>query len=129
MELQSESGWHLVLHGSWSADAFLGHAARGLGQPGLVRQLFSDALRIGTELGAFFPFLMALPGIAHLLAAQGQVTRAVELYVLLASLHPGVADLRWFEDVAGRHVAAAAASLPPEAVEAAQARGCALAVP
>jgi hypothetical protein len=35
-----------------------------------------------------------------------------------------VANSRWFEDVAGRHIAAAAAAqLPPDAVAAAQERG------
>jgi hypothetical protein len=34
-----------------------------------------------------------------------------------------VANSRWFEDVAGRHIAAAAAPLPPDVVAAAQERG------
>jgi len=34
-----------------------------------------------------------------------------------------VANSRWFEDVAGRHIAAVAATLPPEVVTAAQERG------
>jgi hypothetical protein len=46
----------------------------------------------------------------------------VELYAL-ASRYPLVANSRWFEDVAGRHIAAVAASLPPDVVAAAQARG------
>jgi hypothetical protein len=46
----------------------------------------------------------------------------VELYAL-ASRYPLVANSRWFEDVVGQHIAAAAATLPPERVVAAQARG------
>ena len=48
--------------------------------------------------------------------------RAVELYAT-ASCHGIVANSRWFEDVAGKHIAAAAQSLPPEVVAAAQERG------
>ena len=41
----------------------------------------------------------------------------------LASRYPYVANSRWFEDVFGRHIEAVAATLPPEAVEAARERG------
>ena len=46
----------------------------------------------------------------------------MELYAL-ASRYPFVANSRWFEDVAGKHIAAVAATLPPEVVAAAQKRG------
>jgi hypothetical protein len=39
-----------------------------------------------------------------------------------ASRYPYVANSRWFEDVASKHIAAAA-TLPPDAVSAAQERG------
>jgi len=41
----------------------------------------------------------------------------------MASRYGHVANSRWFEDVAGREIAGAAASLPPGVVAAAQARG------
>jgi hypothetical protein len=41
----------------------------------------------------------------------------------LASRYPFVANSRWFEDVAGHHLTAAAATLPSEAVTAARQRG------
>jgi len=66
--------------------------------------------------------MLALPAIALLLADEGEKERAVELYAL-ASRYPLVANSRWFEDVAGRHIAAVAATLPPDAVAAAQERG------
>jgi hypothetical protein len=50
------------------------------------------------------------------------VERAVELYAL-ALRHPYVANAQWFEDVAGKHIAAAAKALPPDVVAAAQKRG------
>jgi hypothetical protein len=56
------------------------------------------------------------------MADQGQPERAVELYALV-SRHAYVANSRWFEDMAGRHIAAVAATLPLEVVTAAQERG------
>ena len=56
--------------------------------------------------------------VALLLVDDGAVTRAVELYAL-ASRYPFVANSRWFEDVAGREIAAAAAhpeDVPPDVV-------------
>ncbi|MBN1933585.1 MAG: hypothetical protein JW934_02910, partial [Anaerolineae bacterium] len=52
----------------------------------------------------------------------GETERAVELYAL-ASRYSVVANSRWFEDVAGKHIAAAAETLPPDVVAAAQERG------
>jgi predicted anti-sigma-YlaC factor YlaD len=63
-----------------------------------------------------------LPTIALFLANRGEVERAVELYAL-ACRYPYVANARLWEDIAGKHIAAAAKTLPPEVVEAAQARG------
>jgi hypothetical protein len=46
----------------------------------------------------------------------------VELYAL-ASRYPVVANSQWYEDVAGKQIAAVAATLPPDVVAAAQERG------
>ena len=51
--------------------------------------------------------------------------RAVEVYAL-AARHPVVANVRFWNDTNGKHVAAVAASWPAEVVEAAKARGAAL---
>ena len=48
--------------------------------------------------------------------------RAVEVYAL-ASRYPCVANSHWFEGLVGKHVTAIAATLPLEAVAAAQERG------
>jgi len=53
-----------------------------------------------------------------------RVESAVELYAL-ASRYPFVANSRWFEDVAGKHIAVAAAALPPDVVASVQERGLA----
>ena len=60
--------------------------------------------------------------MALLLADQGDAERAIEIYAL-ASHDPYVANSRWYEDVVGKHIAAAATTLPPEVVAAAHERG------
>jgi hypothetical protein len=60
--------------------------------------------------------------VALLLAGEGQAERAIELYAL-ARCCPWVANSHWFEDVAGQHIDAVAASLPADVVAAAQAHG------
>jgi tetratricopeptide (TPR) repeat protein len=102
--------------------ATLGFAARGLGQISRAEQYLAEALRTASEIQTSFPLTTALPAVALLLADQGEKEKAVELYVL-ASRHPRVANSRWFEDIAGRHIADVAASLPPDEVAAAQERG------
>ena len=102
--------------------AFLGLAALGQSQPCQARRYLLEGLRAAVEKGSFIPILYALPPAAHLLVDEGEVERAVELYAL-ALRHPFVAHSRWFEDVVGRHVAAAAEALPPEVVTAARERG------
>jgi tetratricopeptide (TPR) repeat protein len=102
--------------------ATLGYAARGSGSLRRASQHLRDALRIATECGAFRSLLYALPAVALRLADLDEKERAVELYAL-ASRYPLVANSRWFEDVAGRHVSAVAATLPPDVVAAAQERG------
>jgi tetratricopeptide (TPR) repeat protein len=105
---------------SWAL-AHLGYVARGLGQLAQARQYLSEALRMATGTGEYWPPVYVLPALALLLVDQGEVERAVELYAL-ASRYPLVANSRWFEDIAGRHIAAAA-QLPPDVVAAAQERG------
>jgi predicted ATPase len=102
--------------------AYLAYTERGLEHPEQARAHLGEALRVGLDARAFFPCLYALPALALLLADQGEAERAAELYAL-ASRYPPVANSRWFEDVAGRHIAAAAESLSPEALAAAQERG------
>jgi hypothetical protein len=84
-----------------------------------------EALEIGVDLGAFMPVMYALPTAALLLADQGAADRAVEVHAC-ASRYGFVANSRWFEDVAGQQIGAAATSLPQEAVQAARDRGQAL---
>jgi predicted ATPase/DNA-binding SARP family transcriptional activator len=100
----------------------LGYAARGLGDIPQARQHLSEALRAIIEIGTRLPLLFALPLAALLLTDQGEKEQALEVYAL-ASRYSFVANSRWFEDVAGKHIAAIAATLLPEVVAAAQERG------
>ena len=107
--------------------ATLAYVARGKGQRARAREYLHTALRRMVENGHLNAALQSLPAMALLLADEGghsapAVERAVELYAL-ASRSPYVANSRWFEDVAGREIAAAAAALPPEVVARAQERG------
>jgi tetratricopeptide (TPR) repeat protein len=102
--------------------AALGYTARGLGQRPQAWQYLADALRITTEIQAFLPLMYILPAITLLLADQNEEERAVDLYAL-ASRYEFVTNSHWFEDVAGKHITAIAATLSPKVVSAAQERG------
>jgi hypothetical protein len=104
--------------------ADLGYVARRLGDPRQGKRYLCQALEIAVDTGALYPLMYAIPVEALLAADEGDVERAVELYVL-ASRHPVVAHSRWFEEIAGKDIAAAAAGLPPDVVAAAQERGLA----
>ena len=100
-----------------------GIAAIRLGQLSGAQQHLAKALRLGVEAHIPYELARATAGIALLLAKRGETERAVELYAL-ASCNPLIARSRWYEDVLGGPIAAAAAAgLPPEVVAAAQERG------
>jgi len=63
-----------------------------------------------------------LPAAALLLAEEGAVERAAEVYAC-ASRYGFVANSRWFHDVVERSLAAHVARLPAETAAAARARG------
>ena len=105
----------------WALGPF-GLAARAAGDTALARQFVVEALAIGVDLEAFMPVIYGLPVAAMLLADQGAVDRAVEIYAC-ASRYEFVAQSRWFEDTVGQQIRTVAASLPAEAVASAQERG------
>ena len=105
-----------------SCMAMLGGARRRLGDLDVARPLLRDALRLAVEVKAFVPKLIALALAARLLAEQGQVEEAAELWVLLSS-YPFVAQSHWFADAAGRQISAAAETLLPDVAAAAQLLG------
>ena len=101
---------------------FSGVVALRSGQLSLARQYLCEALRMLSAIGAFEPSVAAVAAMALFLAGQGQRERAVELYGL-ASRYPLVSRSCLFNDIFGRHIAAVAATLPPDVVTAAQERG------
>ncbi len=102
--------------------ACLAIAARRLEDTPGARQHLCQALEISVESGAVLPLLWALPATALLLAGEGENEQAIELYAL-ASRYPFVAKSRWFADVVGSQVTAAAAALPAERVATLEERG------
>jgi tetratricopeptide (TPR) repeat protein len=102
--------------------ACLPYAARGLEGPREAWRMVGEALRQCAGDPAAPPVNLALGAAALLLADEGQVERAVELYALVLR-SPMAANSRWFEDLAGRRIAATAEGLPPGVAEAARERG------
>jgi tetratricopeptide (TPR) repeat protein len=105
---------------SWSL-TFLGYAALGLGDLTQARRYLYRALQMGIEADAFLSTVIALSGIAFLLARLDDPEQAVELWALL-SRYPMVANALWFQNVVDRPITAAAATLSPETVVAAKER-------
>jgi tetratricopeptide (TPR) repeat protein len=104
--------------------ACLGLAELSLGRRAEAQEhLIAELRKSISSMGiGFVPLMVALSGLALLAADEGEAGRAVELYAL-ATRHPLVSNSRWFEAVAGNHIAAVAATFPPDAVAAARERG------
>jgi predicted ATPase/DNA-binding CsgD family transcriptional regulator len=102
--------------------AWLALAARGLQRRPEAWQHIASTLDRASKGQRFVELMVALAGIALLLADEGKAERAVELYAL-ASRQPFVANSRWFEDVVGRHISVVADTLPPHVAAAARERG------
>jgi tetratricopeptide (TPR) repeat protein len=102
--------------------AWLGLAACRLGKRAEARGYLSAALDWVEQYERSIEQMTALAATALLLADEGEAERGVELYAL-ALRYPYVANSCWFEEVIGRHIAAAAAALPAGIAEAARERG------
>ncbi|MFN2232287.1 MAG: tetratricopeptide repeat protein, partial [Anaerolineae bacterium] len=117
----------LDVHREWGrapseVQATLGYVLLARGELDQARKHLYEATRTVVTSEDFLGKLNLLPAAGLFLAAQGETARAVELYAL-ATRYPYVANSRWFEDVAGRQIEAAAAELSPGVIAAAQARG------
>ncbi len=99
--------------------------ARASGHLPQARQHLGEALRAAAPVHDYETFMfqmIVVSAMALLLADEGQLERAVELYAL-ASRYPLMANSRLAEDLAGREIAAVAARLPVDVAAAAEARG------
>jgi tetratricopeptide (TPR) repeat protein len=94
----------------------------GLGDLKQVRKFLVELLQIGTEQGNVLARQNAIPIAAMYLVEIDNTEQAVEIYAL-ASREPYKANSHRLADVVGRHIAIAAAALPTEVIEVAQARG------
>jgi tetratricopeptide (TPR) repeat protein len=102
--------------------ALLGYIAYRRGKLDEARQFLQDALENGLKQGFFWVFMLALSVLAVMLAESGKHEEAVEVYAT-ATAHPCAANSCWWEAMFGRRLTALTASLPPETIAAAQARG------
>jgi predicted ATPase len=100
----------------------LSYAALGLGLLPQAKQHLRGALRLASECKNLSGRLEPLIATALLLINERKVEFAVELYAL-AKRYSYVAHSCWLENVAGKHIAAMAAPLPPAVIAAAQERG------
>jgi tetratricopeptide (TPR) repeat protein len=106
----------------------LGLALYRLGRQAEAQRELCDALQTFVRIRAFLPLMHLMAVIPVLLADEDEdelKERAVELYALAESL-PFIANSQLFADIAGKHIAAVAATLAPDVVLAVQARGRAL---
>ena len=87
-----------------------------------AKDMLAEVLKRGIKMKAFTVLSSALPAGALLVGNQEQPERAVELYEIARS-HPFVSNSKWYEDVAGKQIAAMVNSLSPETVEVARQRG------
>jgi hypothetical protein len=110
------------MNGLGQSLGILGYVALRLNNRRQAQHYVHENLQIAVATRMFLPLMTALTGVALLLADQGDKEWAVELYAL-ALQNGHVANSRWFEDVAGRHITAVAGTLPPEVVAAAEERG------
>ncbi len=133
-------------HALWEESQLLrslGFMAWSVGEYKDARQYHEESLAIARKLEDLREIAGAFKGLSAVAMLLGHVQKAarlsqeslalrrelgdpecaVEFYALASILSPCVEHCYWFWDVAGRHITAAAETLPPDVVEAAQARG------
>jgi hypothetical protein len=93
-----------------------------LGSPRSAEGYLIEGLELASEVGAYYALSSGVAALSLWYARQGEAVRAVELYAVALN-QPLVGNSKWFQDVVGVEIAAAAAALPPETVAAAQERG------
>ncbi len=102
--------------------AWLGYAERCLGQDSQAVTTLIQALNAIFENQVNQSHLMVLPAAAVLLADQGEIELALEVYAL-ARQESSIANSAFYETVAGRALAERSAGLGAATIAAIQARG------
>jgi tetratricopeptide (TPR) repeat protein len=97
-------------------------AACRLGRLDQAREVVTSILQRASEVGEAVPAYWISLSAAFYFAERGDYEGAVATYAR-ASSHPLVAQSKWLEDVIGRYIEAAAATLPEKVAAAAEARG------
>jgi tetratricopeptide (TPR) repeat protein len=87
-----------------------------------MRMCLLEAIQIAANSRSRLGGFSVLSAAALALLDRGEAERTVELYAL-ARRNPLMANSQWFLDVFGDEIAAVAATLPPDLVAAAEARG------
>jgi hypothetical protein len=105
-------------HGLTQTIAMLAYVVYRLGRPTLAQAYALATLRSASALQLYLPIAFVLPTIALLLLDQGELERATELYAL-AERHAYVGKSRYFAQLAGNTMAAAAQQAPTMAAAAA----------
>jgi tetratricopeptide (TPR) repeat protein len=99
---------------------FQGYADRGLGNPLAATQCIDGALRMGLEIRAEWPLRAGIELWALLLADEGNLSKALELYFFVK---PFVVRGKWQEDLVDLHLRVATAHIAEDEVASAQRRG------
>jgi hypothetical protein len=105
--------------------ALMALVARASGDLAQARQQLGEALRTAAPVHDYETFMfqmIVVSAMALLLADEGYLERAVELYAM-ASRYPLMAHSRLAADLAGQRMVAVAARLPADVAAAAEARG------
>lgn len=99
-----------------------GIVASSMGRRTVAQSCFLQALQVATNNRTFSLLILALLGCSLLLAQQGEVERAVEVYAMIAG-NPMVANSQLRQDLAKPTLTALVAPLSSLVVAAAHARG------
>ena len=94
----------------------------GLDQSRQAEIYLSEILCIAIDISGIYPILYILLAASLTLMKRGDIGLALEIFAM-AERYPFVGNSRWFEDIAGREIAAIAKTLPPEIATAARERG------
>jgi|GEM_PF-2440656 len=100
----------------------LGMLALRLGDQAQAQKYIDENLQMAADTLMILPSMTALSSLALLRIEEGEAESAIELYAA-ASQAGHVANSCWYHDVIGQQVDAAADSLSPAVVKAAQKRG------